>query len=129
MDTLKPQALQRLQAERVMWMATSRPDGRPHLVPIWFVYLNERLYVCIQPTSVKARNLAANPHVTLSLEDGVDPVICEGRAVPLEPPWPVEIPRAFMRKYEWDLSTEETYTAMFEIQPLKWLAWIGDEQA
>ena len=25
-----------LETEPVVWMATVRPDGRPHIVPVWF---------------------------------------------------------------------------------------------
>jgi len=45
------------------WQATQylvwqRPtDGRPHLVPIWFVLHADKLYVCTTPSSVKARNI------------------------------------------------------------------------
>ena len=29
-------AAQRLATEPILWLATTRPDGRPHLVPVWF---------------------------------------------------------------------------------------------
>ena len=72
---------QRLQTERNIWLATNRVDGRPHLVPVWFVWHEGHVYIGIQSNSVKARNLARNPKVSLALEDGVRVVICEGTAV------------------------------------------------
>ena len=42
----------RLQTERNIWLATTRPNGKPHLIPIWFVWLNERFY---KPTDTKAK--------------------------------------------------------------------------
>ena len=30
--------LQRLETEAIIWLATVRSDGRPHLTPIWFVW-------------------------------------------------------------------------------------------
>ena len=70
------------QHARNVWMATVRPDGRPHQVPVWFVVSSRRWYICIEPDSVKARNIAASPRVALALEDGNDPYIMQGRTRP-----------------------------------------------
>ena len=68
-------------AEKNVWLATVRPDGRPHLVPIWFVVAEGgQWYVCTAPGSVKARNLHRNPKVALALEDGSNPYVIEGEA-------------------------------------------------
>jgi nitroimidazol reductase NimA-like FMN-containing flavoprotein (pyridoxamine 5'-phosphate oxidase superfamily) len=62
------------------WMATSRPDGRPHVVPRWGVWLDRRLYYDGSPETRHARNLAANPACALHLEDGWQAVIVDGRS-------------------------------------------------
>ena len=116
-------ARERLEREPNVWFASVRPDGRPHLVPVWFVWMDERFFVCIQPGSVKAGNLRREARVTLSLEDGSRPMICEGRARFVAPPWPPTVVEAFRRKYDWDLAVEVNYTAMVEIVPQKWLTW------
>ncbi len=113
----------RLSVARNLWVATVRPDGRPHLVPVWFVYEASTLYFYIQPESVKARNLRQNRRLVVALEDGTHPLICEAEAAlrdgrPQDP-----IAQAFLRKYEWDLGTEEVYTLLVEATPKKWLAW------
>jgi len=113
----------RLDEARNLWLATVRPDGRPHLIPIWFVLEGARLYVCTAPDSVKARNLAGNTRVAAALEDGSHPVICEGTARSFEQPWPDEIVRRFVAKYDWDIGAESTYTLLVEITPSKWLSW------
>jgi hypothetical protein len=64
------------------WIATVRPDGRPHLVPRWGVWFSGRFFYDGAPTTVHARNLADNPHVSLSLEDGKEAVIVEGLSEP-----------------------------------------------
>ena len=61
---------QRLQSEGNIWVTTVRPDGRPHLTPVWFVWHAGKAYICISPDSVKARNLSRNPRVALALENG-----------------------------------------------------------
>ncbi len=113
----------RLEREHNLWIASVRADGRPHIVPVWFVWADDRFYLCIQPGSVKARNLRRDGRVAVSLEDGSRPVICEGRGRFLEPPWPSKVAAAFREKYDWELSGEKDYTAMVEIVPEKWLAW------
>ena len=71
---------QRLTDERNVWLATSRDGHPPHLVPIWFVWLDERFWICTSQ-SVKSRNIADHAEVTVALEDGNAPVVAE---VPLE---------------------------------------------
>lgn len=75
----------RLVDEAQYWMATTRPDGRPHVVPRWGVWLDDALYYDGSPETVHARNLAANPACVLHLGDGWDAVILEGRSHPSEP--------------------------------------------
>jgi len=104
-------------------VATVRDDGRPHLVPVWFVYESGMLCLCIQPESVKARNLRRNPRMAVALEEGTHPLICEAEAELRGWPPPDSIAQAFLRKYDWDLGTEEVYTLLVEATPKKWLAW------
>ena len=113
----------RLARARNIWIATVRPDGRPHLVPVWFVWSGTDLYICISPGSIKGRNLGANPNVALALEDGNRPVICEGGARMVQRPWPTEVVRLFQEKYDWEITGDGTYTALVEVTPRKWLAW------
>lgn len=109
--------------EHKIWMVTVRPNGRPHIVPVWFVLTEGNLYLCIEPESVKGRNLTFNKNVSLALEDGTHPVICEGEARLLERPWPGAVMSGFQEKYDWDISKERSYTQLVEITPRKWLHW------
>lgn len=118
---------QRLTTERNIWLASNRADGRPHLVPVWFVWHNGRFYIGMQAESVKARNLARNPKVSLALEDGVRVVICEGTAVTVQPPIPDVINQQFQAKYDWNFATDDEYNLLIEITPDKWLTWTGGD--
>jgi hypothetical protein len=64
------------------WLATVRPDGRPHVVPRWGVWLDGRFWYDGSPDTVHARNLTANPACTLNLENGTEAVIIEGESHP-----------------------------------------------
>lgn len=77
---------ERLVSSAQYWMATTRPDGRPHVVPRWGVWVDGGLYYDGAPTTVHVRNLAANPACSLHLEDGWKAVVVEGTAAPAEPP-------------------------------------------
>jgi len=72
-------------------LATVRPRGRPHVVPMWFLWDGEYVYMETLPNSVKARNLAVNPNcaTTIDLTQGglrFKGIILEGRAEVLADP-------------------------------------------
>src|SRR3972149_4391760 len=69
-----------LESARNYWVCTTRPDGRPHAVPVWGIWLDGTFYFSTGRQSRKARNLAANPHVAVHLESGSEAVIVEGGA-------------------------------------------------
>jgi hypothetical protein len=122
-DSLHPEINKRLTDSSNIWLATVRPDLRPHLVPVWFIHWNDRFFLCIEPGSVKSNNLTGNPAVVLALEDGSKPIICEGFASAVENPWPEEVIGMFKGKYDWDIRADEQYSLLVRIKPLKWLSW------
>jgi hypothetical protein len=69
---------QRLIAAQHYWLATVRPDGTPHSVPRWGVWVDGRFYYDGAPTTRHVRNLEHNPACTLNLESGTEVVIIEG---------------------------------------------------
>ena len=113
----------RLLTDANVWLSTTRPSGKPHLIPIWFIWLNDRFYICTESHSVKIRNLRHNSGVSVALEDGNKPVIAEGQAVLNEGPFPEDVRQAFIAKYNWDISTDRTAHILIEIVPQKWLKW------
>ncbi|HLI01571.1 MAG TPA: PPOX class F420-dependent oxidoreductase [Acidimicrobiales bacterium] len=50
-------------------LATVRPDGRPHVVPVWYVRDGEDLVWTTGAESVKARNLRHQPWAALCVDD------------------------------------------------------------
>lgn len=69
---------QRLEKAPHYWLATVRPDGRPHVVPLDGLWVDDRWYFGGSSKTVKHRNLTAEPHAVLHLEDAVSAVIVEG---------------------------------------------------
>lgn len=50
-------------------MATASPDGRPHVVPVWFEWDGSRLWVTIDRRSRKYRNMVANPRCAVTIDE------------------------------------------------------------
>jgi general stress protein 26 len=73
-------AADRLTEAKAYWIATSQSDGRPHLMPVWGIWLEGRFYFSTGSRSRKARNLAADPRCVVSTERTDEPVILEGVA-------------------------------------------------
>jgi PPOX class probable F420-dependent enzyme len=73
-------ALSRLRDSHDYWVATVWPDGRPHTMPVWGVWLADHLWFSSALRSRKIRNLVASPVVSLSTDDARNPVVLEGVA-------------------------------------------------
>ena len=74
---------QRLRTNRVTWLNSVRPDGRPHSVVVWFLWNDDSILIFSQPNKQKLRNLHNNPNVVLALDntdEGADPITIEGTA-------------------------------------------------
>jgi PPOX class probable F420-dependent enzyme len=50
-------------------IATLLPDGSPHSVPMWTAIEGDRIVIMTGPESRKARNLARDPRVAISIVD------------------------------------------------------------
>ena len=75
-----PEIERRLTVSHDYWVATVRPDGRPHVMPVWGVWFDGRLWFSSGLRSRKARNLAAEPRCTMTTDQAQDPVVLDGLA-------------------------------------------------
>ncbi len=73
-------AAKRLSASHNYWLATTRPDGRPHVMLVWGVWIDDAFYFSTDQRSRKSRNLAANPNCVVCPEGAGEAVILEGIA-------------------------------------------------
>lgn len=67
-----------LRAFRSIWVSTTRPDGRPHAVPVWYIWDGRNLYFISARQLQKSRNLARQPWIVVHAGDGDDVIILEG---------------------------------------------------
>jgi PPOX class probable F420-dependent enzyme len=61
-----------LDEERVLTCATLGPHGWPHLMPLWYVIRDGRLWAWTFAKSQKAKNLERDPRATVQVEAGRD---------------------------------------------------------
>jgi PPOX class probable F420-dependent enzyme len=58
--------------ERVLTCATPGPNGRPHLMPLWYVRDGLALLTWTYGASQKVKNLERDPRATVQIEAGRD---------------------------------------------------------
>jgi len=109
-----------LTASRNAWLATVRPDGRPHAAPLWLVVVEKAIWFWTLDTTTKGRNLAYDNHVVLHVESGDDVAIIEGRAQRGEAT--ANVLDAYMSKYD---SSNLDPSAYWTIEVESALAWQG----
>ena len=73
-------AVDRLGRSHDYWVTSVWPDGRPHTMPVWGVWLDDALWFSSSVGSRKARNLTGDPRCTVATDDAQEPVVVEGRA-------------------------------------------------
>ncbi len=138
--TVAPAASKRidrlLHEEPVVWLSSVRPEGGPHLVPIWFSWDGREILIASKPNAQKIRNLRANPDVMLALgeaEDDFDVGLLEGRAELLDAPAAVVLPASHCTKYRSQMAAIgltpgeflATYSQVIRIVPTRFLPWRG----
>ena len=72
--------------ERTSWLATTRPDGRPHLMPLIAFWIDGALHIVVGEGTRKARNLSENGQCVVATSSTTLPsidIVVEGRADPV----------------------------------------------
>ena len=116
------------------WVTSVRPDGRPHVIPRWGVWLDGRFYYDGAPATVHTRNTEANPAVTLNLESGTRVVIVEGESHATRAPADglgARLSAAFAKYHPYSYAPEadawagEDGSGLRVITPSRALAWFS----
>ncbi|MBZ5615332.1 MAG: pyridoxamine 5'-phosphate oxidase family protein [Acidobacteriia bacterium] len=93
---------------RTFWLATIHADlptghGRPHVMPVWGIWLDDAFFFSTGHKSRKCQNLSANPACTITNDNGEEAVIIEGMATPTEDPGVLErVATVYKKKYKMD---------------------------
>ena len=103
-----------LTGSKNYWLCSVRPDGRPHVVPRWGAFIDNKFYYDGSPETRHARNIIENPHVSLHLENGTQVVILEGTSQPAGKPKP-----EFAKKFA-EAITKKYGDQGYSPQPNQW---------
>lgn len=119
-------AAERLAGARGYWLATTRPDGRPHMAVVWGVWLDDDFLFSTAANSRKARNLAVNPACVVCPEGAGEAVTVEGVAVRVIDAAALSaFADAYAAKYQEDASTSDPWV-VFQVRPSVVFAFISD---
>jgi nitroimidazol reductase NimA-like FMN-containing flavoprotein (pyridoxamine 5'-phosphate oxidase superfamily) len=89
------------------FLATTRPDGRPHVAAVGIMWHDGDLYFNSGPGARKAKNLAANPACVMSASlEGID-LVLEGTASMLDDPGLMETLAAKFRTVGWPVEVKD----------------------
>jgi hypothetical protein len=98
-------AEQRLKKSHNYWITTVKPDGSPHTMVVWGLWLDGHWLFSTGSKSRKAGNLARNPKCVVCTEDAHEAVVMEGRAEIADVGARRKLLPAYERKYKWDMSS------------------------
>ncbi len=97
----------RLTQAHNYFLATVRPDGRPHVMPVWGVWLGGRFWFSCAASAQKARNLSSNPHCVVAVEPAHETVILEGVAEEVSDRTVLQrFAEVYDRKYDWKINID-----------------------
>src|SRR4051812_20432159 len=119
----------RLSAAHDYWVATVRPDGSPHVMPVWGVWLDQRVWFSSGLRSRKAGNLAADARCTITTDDARDPVVVDGVVERvIDPERIAAFVGAVNAKYDAGMTTEfqdPEVNGTFAVRPVRVIALSG----
>jgi Pyridoxamine 5'-phosphate oxidase len=112
------------RAERY-WIATTRADGRPHVVPVDGIWVEDLWYYGGSEKALHQRAVSANPKVVMHLEDAMRVVIVEGEVRMTTPSAPVatRLATASREKYGYAPSVADYRRGVQTLFPKLVLAW------
>ena len=109
-------ARERITKSHNYWLTTVRPDGAPHTMVVWGIWLDGAYYFSTSVTSRKGRNLQQNPNCVVCTENAEEAVIIQGVARKLDDD---RIPQQafidYKAKYAWNLDPK--MGPAFEVRP------------
>jgi pyridoxine/pyridoxamine 5'-phosphate oxidase len=110
-------AERRLKQSHNYWLITTRPDGTPHAMPVWGVWVESMFVFSTARESRKAKNLGANPNCVVCNELAKEAVIVEGVVTEVTDPSQIkEFGRPYSRKYKpWKL--DPSMGPIFVVRP------------
>jgi hypothetical protein len=90
------------------WVATLRPEGRPHVMPVLAVWVDGGLFFSAGARTRKARNLAHDSHCVVTVEEEPLDLVFEGRAEKVQAEGTLRaVADAYASTYGWRVSVRD----------------------
>jgi hypothetical protein len=113
---------------RTYWLTTTRPDGRPHAVPVWGVWRDGGLCFSTGAETATARNVAANPAALAHPGNGDQVAIIEGTVEGVtDRAALVEFAETYERKYDWPVDPDAPPGPVYRLAAARVLSWNAEE--
>ena len=111
-----------LEQTKVFWIGTTWPDGRPHAIPIWGAWVENKFFFDGSPKTRWARNLAQNPAIVVHIEKGDAAVMVEGsvEAMVVDSATHAKVRASYGSRYDY---TPEEGGLMYVATPKVAFAW------
>jgi nitroimidazol reductase NimA-like FMN-containing flavoprotein (pyridoxamine 5'-phosphate oxidase superfamily) len=95
-------------ASATYWLATMRPSGSPHVMPILGVWADGGLFFSAGKSTRKARNIADDPHCVITVEEEPIDLVVEGKAVMVRDEATLRrVADAYSATYGWNVTVRD----------------------
>ena len=122
-ETRKADTLAALATPAIdVWVATASPEGAPYLVPVSLAWVDERVVIAVEGSSVTARNLNASGTARLAVGPTRDVVMIDAvveRAVDVADD---ALGAAYVAQADWDPRRATGYVFLV-LRPVRVQAW------
>jgi predicted pyridoxine 5'-phosphate oxidase superfamily flavin-nucleotide-binding protein len=116
--------LARLERESDIWVASADADGVPCLVPLWFLWDGQAVWLSTRATNPTGRNLTVGRRTRLAFAGTRDVVLIDGEATAFTAQdVPAAAVEAFHAKYGWDPREDRASYSFFRVRPVAVQAW------
>ena len=59
-------------SQKILRLATIDKSGNPHIVPVWYMYQNRKIYIGTNTETQKAKNIKKNSKVAYCVDVGIN---------------------------------------------------------
>lgn len=59
-------------SQKILRLATIDKSGNPHIVPVWYMYQNRKIYIGTNAETQKAKNIKKNSKVAYCVDVGIN---------------------------------------------------------
>ncbi len=123
-ETRKANTLAMLATPAIdVWVATASTAGAPHLVPVSLAWVDERVVIAVEGTSVTALNLTASGETRLAVGPTRDLVMIDAvLETAVDVAADDALGEAFAAQADWDPRRDAGYV-FFVLRPVRVQAW------